>query len=112
MSRIYTEKEVVALVPGLTGARLVRFIEAEIVLPIRRAPEPGFQGIDLARLRLACELSDQFGLDTEALALVLSLVDQLHARRAELAALRKAIAAQPAETRARIGAALQALRDG
>lgn len=112
MSRIYTETEVIARVPGLTGPRLMRFIEAEIVLPIRRRPEPGFQGIDLARLELACELSDQFELNGEALELVLSLVDQLHATRAELRVLVKAIEAQPADMRAQIGAALQALRAG
>ncbi len=106
MSRIYTEREVIARVPGLSGARLLRFIEAEIVLPIRRVPEPGFRAVDLARLGLACELADQFDLEGEALALVLSLVDQLHARRAELRRLLGAVAAQPPEVRAQIAAAL------
>ncbi len=110
MSRIYTEREVIALVPGLTGARLVHFIEAEIVLPIERRPEPGFQNIDLARLELACELVDQFELNEDALKLVLSLVDQLHAKRAELGALLAALEAQPAPVRRAIGEALQAAR--
>ena len=108
MSRIYTQTEVLARIPGLTGARLVHFVEAEIVLPIERAPEPGFQGIDLARLALACELTDQFDLNEDALKLVLSLVDQLHAKRAELRALQRALQAQPATTRRQIGEALQA----
>ncbi len=110
MSRIYTEREVVALVPGLTGARLVQFIEIGIVLPVERGQEPGFQRLDLARLELACELADQFELGGEALTLVLSLVDQLHAKRAELRAVLEAVEAQPPATRARIAKALQAAR--
>jgi len=108
MSRIYTQTEVVARIPGLTGARLLHFVEAEIVLPIERVPEPGFQGIDLARLALACELADQFDLNEDALKLVLSLVDQLHAKRAELRVLQRALQAQPDNTRRQIGEALQA----
>ena len=110
MSRIYTEREVVARVPGLTGARLVQFIEVGIVLPVKREKEPGFQRLDLARLELACELADQFDLGGEALNLVLSLVDQLHAKRAELRAVLRAVEAQPADTRKRIAEALQAAR--
>ncbi len=110
MSRIYTRKELIARVPGLTGPRLVRFIEAEIVTPVQRTPEPVFHPIDLARLELACELADQFDLNADALGLVLSLVDQLHGVRGELHALMRAVAAQPAEIRARIGAALQEAR--
>ncbi len=108
MSRFYSETEVVARVPGLTGARLVRFVEVGIVLPVKRDKAQGYQRVDLARLELACELADQFALEEDALALVLSLVDQLHAKHAEMQVLRQAVAAQPKEIRARISAALRA----
>ncbi len=106
MTRIITQKELIARVPGLTGPRLVRYIEAEIVRPVQAEPEPGFHRVDLARLELACELADQFDLNAEALGLVLSLVDQLHGMRAELHALLDAIAAQPDEVRHAIARAL------
>ena len=111
MSRVYTQKEVVALVPGLNGARLVHFIEAEIVTPVAREPEPAFRRIDLARLELACELADQFDLNEDALGLVLSLVDQLHGTRHELRRLMRAVSEQPEELRRAIGASLQAARN-
>ncbi len=107
MTRIYSESEVVARVPGLSGQLLIRLIEAEVVRPVARAPEPCFHRVDLARLELACELAEQFDLEPEALGLVLDLVDRVHGLRREMRALMRVLRAEPEEVRARIAAALR-----
>ena len=109
MTRIYTEQEVVARVRGLSVPLLVRFIEAEIVRPVARGkPQArGYGRVDVARLQLACDLADEFDLDTDALGLVMGLIDRLHATRADLRAVMQAIAAEPEEVRARIAAAVR-----
>ncbi len=113
MTEIFTEQQVIADVPGLDRVRLVEFIKAEIVMPVQAPGQPeelAFRQIDVARLRLACELWDCFDLQNETLAMVLGLVDQLHGVRAELRAILQAIETLPPEHRRDIGAALQQLR--
>ncbi|HUF86128.1 MAG TPA: chaperone modulator CbpM [Thermohalobaculum sp.] len=100
-----TESHVVAVVRRLTVARLHTFVEAGCIAPAEVAGERVFGEAELARLELLCELADDFGLDTEALALVMSLIDQLHGIRHEMRSLAHAIGEQPDEVRARIRAA-------
>ncbi len=109
MTRIYSEQEVVARVRGLSVPLLLRFIEAEIVRPVSRGkPQArGYAKVDVARLRLACELAEEFDLDTDALGLVMGLIDRLHATRADLRALMRAVAAEPEDVRARIAATVR-----
>jgi chaperone modulatory protein CbpM len=95
MIRRYSEAEVVASVRGLTVTRLRAFVAADCV-----APE--FGEAELARLRLLTELADDFDLDEDAAAMVLSLVDQIHGLRRQLRALGEAIASEPDEVRARV----------
>jgi chaperone modulatory protein CbpM len=54
-----------------------------------------------------CDLSLDLEFDETALGTVLSLIDQLHAARRDLAAMAHAVNALPAETRAHIVAALK-----
>ncbi|WP_372840717.1 chaperone modulator CbpM [Phaeovulum sp.] len=102
-----TEDDVIAAIPGLTRARLIGFIEAEVVIPIRAETGPVFRQIDLARMELLCDLLDDLDLDESALAVVMSLIDQLHTARQDLRALARALQSEPPEVRARIGAALR-----
>jgi chaperone modulatory protein CbpM len=77
---------------------------------VRPAAEEGnwqFDEIDVARVRLIIELRRDCALDDETVPLVLSLLDQIYGLRGELAALCRAIAAQPNGTRAAIVAALR-----
>jgi len=105
-----TEADVLAAIPGLTRTRLVAFIETEVVIPLRR--ETGaqkaciFREIDLARLRLLCDLADDLDLDEAALGVIIALIDQLHAARKDLRAIARAMEQEPPDVRARIGAAL------
>ena len=101
-----SETEVIAAIPGLTQTRLVAFIAAEVVIPLRTASGPAFRHIDIARMRLLCELTDDLDLNETALGVIITLIDQLHAARADLRALAQALAAEPADLRARVGSAL------
>ncbi len=75
---------VVRLVPGLTEADLLHFIESDWVHPVRRSPEPVFSELDLARVRLILDLQTELEVEPRTVPVVLSLLDQLYATRREL----------------------------
>ena len=100
-----TETRVVARVERLTHQRLRAFIETGCVAPAEAGGERVFEEVDVARLELLCELAEDFELDEDALALVMSLIDQVHGLRHELRSLARAVEREPPEVRARIRAA-------
>lgn len=110
MTHHLTEDEVISAIPGLTRARLVTFIETEVVIPLRPDQEGDptlvFRQIDIARLQLLCDLADDLDMDESALGVVITLIDQLHAARNDLCAIARAVQAESPDVRARIGAAL------
>ncbi len=110
MTLYYSEEEVVVTVSGLTRARLTAYVEAEIVLPVQGAEGPVYRQVDVARLRLLADLSEQFDLSDDGLGVVMQLVDQVHALRSDLRCLLAAIAEEPEEVRARLARALRATR--
>ncbi len=112
MSERYTEDETVNAVARLTRAQLHTFIELEIVSPIQTAQGFVYRQVDLVRLELLCELSEDFELEDDALGIMISLIDQLHSVRGNLRAVLTAIEAEPKDVRARIGAALRGARPG
>lgn len=107
MTEFYSEDEVVVTVTRLTRSQLVRFIDAALVKPQRDTGGYIFRRIDIARLELLCDLSMDLDLDETALGIVISLLDQLHAARRDLAAMASAIDVLPPELRARISVALE-----
>ena len=104
MSRFYSETEVVARVDGLTVTRLRAFVAAECVAPAEREGRLAFGEADLARLQLLAELAEDFDLDADAAAVVVSLVDQIHGLRRALRRLGEAVAAEPDAVRDRVRA--------
>lgn len=105
--RLYSETEVVARVEGMTVARLRSFVAADCVHPSEAGGRVGYGEADVARLRLAAELAQDFELDPEASAMVLSLVDQIHGLRLALRRLGEAVGEEPDDIRARVRARLQ-----
>ncbi len=105
-----TEEEVLAAIPLLTRTRLVVFIETGMVIPVRQETEETsahvFRRVDFARLRLLCDLADALDLHDDALGVVVTLIDQLHATRADLLAIVRAVETEPPDIRARIGLAV------
>ena len=102
MSDRYSRQEAITAVSRLDDVRLVSYLNAEIVTPLQTADGPIFRKLDIVRLELVCELSDQFDLQDDALAVVMSLVDQLHGARAELRSLLDALSEEPQEVQDRI----------
>ncbi|WP_099824423.1 chaperone modulator CbpM [Oceaniglobus indicus] len=107
MSELLSEDEVIATVTRLTRSRLVRFVEGEFVKPERAAHGYVFRRVDIARLELLCDLSLDLEFDETALGTVLSLLDQLHAARQDLAAMAHAIDTLPESLRTEILTALK-----
>lgn len=102
MTDRYSEDDVITSVTRLTRSQLVTFIECEFVRPQR---EPGgyvFRRIDMARLELLCDLTQDLDLDETGLGIVISLIDQLHAARQDLATLAGAIEALPTDLQAQL----------
>ncbi|CAM3222665.1 chaperone modulatory protein CbpM [Paracoccus aminovorans] len=108
--RHYTLVEALARVEDLTPEQLHRYIRAGVVVPVQSEHGPLFRELDLARLSLVVDLAEGYHLDEEALALVLSLVDQLHGLRGDMRAMLDAVAREPVETRVRLKAAIREVR--
>jgi chaperone modulatory protein CbpM len=106
MAELLTEDETISAVRRLSRRRLISFVSAEAVHPIRSDRGLRYSRVDIARLELLCDLTEDFELDGDALSLVVSLVDQLHAAHADLSALARAISDEPPETRRRLASAL------
>jgi chaperone modulatory protein CbpM len=102
MSRFFSETEVVARVRGLTVTRLRAFVAADCVAPVEREGRLAFGEADLARVRLLEDLVEDFELDPEAAAMVVSLIDQIHGLRRALRQLGDAVSAEPDEVRVRV----------
>jgi chaperone modulatory protein CbpM len=107
MTDIFSEDEVVITVTRLTRVQLARFIEDEFVKPEHDVGGYIFRPIDIARLELLCDLSQDLDLDDTALGIVISLIDQLHAARQELAAVAGVIDALPGDLRNRIDSTIK-----
>lgn len=95
------EAQLVEQIGRLSVAELRVWCEAGWIAPAEPA-QPGetdavFDEVDIARVRLVCELRDDLGLDEGSIPVVLSLVDQLYGLRRELRALAQAVEQQPAE---------------
>ena len=98
----YTEAQAVVAVGRLTATRLRAFVRADCVRPTETPEGPAFTDADLARLELLCELAEDFGLDEDALGIVVSLIDQLHGVRRELRGLALALSEEPPEVQERV----------
>ncbi len=114
MTRRYTEEEVIERVASLTRTQLVSFVRAEVIRPVlTRDGGAYYRQVDLARLELLCELCDVFGLQDDALAMVISLIDQLHAARRELRLVLDVVAEHGSDSlRLRVGEALRQANRG
>lgn len=105
----YTEEQTLEAVGPLTRTRLHRLVETECVVPQTEGDHPVFTEAELARIALCCELSDDLGLDEEALPVVMNLLDQVHSLRRQMRLMTRAIEAQPENVRTRLHDTLLAL---
>jgi len=107
-----TLSEVVVLVGRVDRVELHRWVELGWVAPERAGDEaraePAFSEIDIARVRLICDLRRDLAVEEETVPLVLSLLDQLYAMRRQMKALRGALQRQPDDVRRAIMEVLDA----
>jgi len=93
---IRTFEEIVAEI-DVAPAELTAWIEQEWVLPARQGDTHVFNDVDIARVRLICDLRRDMAVNDEAVPVILQLLDQIYALRDTLAEFRSAIdAASPA----------------
>ncbi|MBL4750707.1 MAG: hypothetical protein JKX71_09050 [Amylibacter sp.] len=106
MTERYSEDQAIAAVATLTRTQLIAFVEAEIIVPLHTEDGIVFRQVDLVRMELLCELTENFSLNDDALSIIISLIDQLHNTRGQLECLLQAIKEEPADIRERLGQAL------
>lgn len=94
----------------LEGEVIEAWIAAGWLIPEGSAGPRRFSEADLARARLIRDLREDLGVNDEAIAVVLDLVDQVHGLRQSLRALSAALATLPEPTRVRIQEELRARR--
>jgi chaperone modulatory protein CbpM len=99
-------EELIHRLRGLDRRDLVRWIENRWVLPEQHGETWIFHEVDVARVELILEIRKEFSIDDDALALVLSLLDQVYDLRRQLGRLCDALAAQPSDILAAIRRAL------
>lgn len=93
------ERDVVARVARIELRELRTWVREGWVRPAEGESGPVFDDLDVARIRLVCDLRKEMALPTDSIPVVLSLLDQVHGLRRELRALADAVDAQPDATR-------------
>lgn len=101
------ERSVVARIERLSLRELRLWVREGWVRPAQGDRGPVFDEIDVARLRLLCDLRKDLALPTDALPTVLSLIDELHRTRRDLRRLTEALGEQPAEVRRAVVASVR-----
>ena len=95
----YDERRVVAHVARVTLRELRLWVREGWVRPAQGPEGPVFDEVDIARVRLLCDLKKDMSLPSNALPVVLTLIDRLHQTRRDLHALTQALDAQPEPVR-------------
>ncbi|MGM0741711.1 MAG: MerR family transcriptional regulator [Pseudomonadota bacterium] len=95
----FDEYTVVARVERLNLRDLRFWVRQGWLCPAESETGPLFDELDIARVRLLCDLRKEMSLPNDAVPVVLNLIDHLHQTRRELRALTRAIEEQPEDVR-------------
>jgi chaperone modulatory protein CbpM len=101
------ERTVVARIERLTLRELRLWVKEGWVRPAQSERGPVFDDLDVARLRLLCDLRKDMALPTDVMPTVLTLIDHLHRTRRELRRITEALDEQPTEVRRAVIAAVR-----
>ena len=99
---MFGETEVVAAIDGLTLGQLKQWVRQGWVRPSSADDGRAFSEIDMARVRLIHHLRQDLRIDSNAIPVILSLMDQVYGLRHELRSLARACDHLPTEIRADI----------
>ncbi len=91
--------EMVAAIEQLEADPLQRWIDQGWVLPQADGDSARLDAVDVARVRLICDLHYELRIEESSLSVVLSLLDQLDDARREMRRLTEAVEAQPQDVR-------------
>jgi len=106
-----TEEDVLSQIEGLTMTRLRVCVQETWIAPANADKGHMFDDLDVARLRLIGELTEDLAVNDEAVPIILSLIDQLNVTRRHIQSLDRAIAVQDEEIQMGIAAHLRALSE-
>lgn len=105
------EHELLAAVDRLEAEALRRWVGLGWITPAARDDGLVFEDVDVARVRLICDLVYDIEIEEESLPVILSLLDQLHDTRRLMRTVLGAVEKLPADARLQIAAHLgEALR--
>lgn len=102
MTNAYAPEQVIEKVASLTAERLSYFERLRIVTPVSTPQGLRYKTLDVRRITLLCELTDDFEVNEDALVIIMSLLDQLHGAHRKLDQVVQAISAEPSETKLRL----------
>jgi len=108
----WDERAVIARIERLTTRDLRLWVREGWVRPAEGESGPIFDDLDVARLRLLCDLRKDMALPTDVMPTVLTLIDHLHRTRRDLRRLAGALDEQPAEVRQAVISAVNRRREG
>ena len=95
----------------LSAIHVERWVARGLLRPASEGDHWIFEPVDVARVQLLADLTEQMGFDEESVETVVDLLDQVHTLRRQLHQLGVAIGRQPTETRESIAVALKDLRE-
>ena len=107
-----TEQMVLAEIRRLTRRDLRLWMREGWVRPAMSEAGPVFDEIDVARLRLLCDLRKEMALPLDAVPVVLTLIDRMHQTRRDLRLVLEAVADQPQDVRRAVFDRLRARASG
>jgi chaperone modulatory protein CbpM len=99
-------EEILEQISVLQQSDLATWISEELISPQEEAGALLFSDMECARIRLMCTLRYELEIDTDTLAIILSLIDQLYDTRRRLLSLTAAVAAQDKTVKSAILAAI------
>lgn len=107
-----TERMVLTEIRRLTRRDLRLWMSEGWIRPTMGETGPLFDEIDVARLRLLCDLRKEMALPPDAVPVVLTLIDRLHQTRRDLRMLMDAVDDQPDDVRRAVAKRLRVTMAG
>ncbi|ASY65642.1 hypothetical protein SJ05684_b46600 (plasmid) [Sinorhizobium sojae CCBAU 05684] len=106
------EREVLEVFGAVTLRQLRQWVQRGWIMPSQGEGGPLFDEVDVARIRLVCELRSDMNVNDDAVPIILALLDQLYGLRCELRTVATALVDQPEDVRQRLRQALSARAAG
>ncbi|OHV79921.1 chaperone modulator CbpM [Ensifer sp. LCM 4579] len=102
------EREVLEVFGAVTLRQLRQWVQRGWIVPSQSENGPLFDEVDVARIRLVCELRSDMNVNDDAVPIILALLDQLYGLRCELRTVATALVDQPDDVLQQLRQALSA----